>query len=243
MRIVNKSKQIISRLKEHYLFKSDAELARFLQIPATTLSSWKSRDSIDTDYIYSKCVGMNAEFLQTGGGPIFKKGVQPHAAEPIGEYTLEKRKIPFYGDVSTIGGINQTIADVSTPHVHPSEWIDAGDWFPDATSAIRHYNDSMVEYPSGSILVLRRVVDRRLILWGRNYSIETTEFRVTKRLQDGGDDYVLGYSSNMSVYPDGRLIHEPIKIPKETIRNLDLVIGCVTKEFSNGDIPIIRHEK
>lgn len=155
----------------------------------------------------------------------------------------DRKKIPLFDDVRSIGGLNDQIADVSKPHSTPSEWIDAGDWFPEATSAIRHYSDSMVEYPSGSILVLKRVLDKRLILWGRNYSIETTEFRVTKRLQDGGPDYVLGYSSNMSVYPDGKLIHEPIRIPKETIRHIDLVLGCVTKEFSNGAIPIVKYEK
>ena len=86
----------------------------------------------------------------------------------------------------------------------------------------------MIEYPSGSILALKRVEDNRLIIWGRNYSIETTEFRITKRLQDGGEDYILAYSSNESTYSDGRLIHSPIRIPKETIRHIDLVLGCVT---------------
>lgn len=121
-----------------------------------------------------------------------------------------------------------------------AEWIDTGDWFTEATAAIRHYGDSMVEYPSGSILALKRVEDWRLIIWGRNYVIETTEFRITKRLQDGGDDYIMAYSSNTATNPDGSLRHSPIKIPKETIRNIDLVLGCVTKEYSNGPMKIIK---
>lgn len=151
----------------------------------------------------------------------------------------EKKRIPFYDDVASIGGVNSIVAD-NSGHITPSEWIDAGDWFPEATAAIRHYGDSMIEYPSGSILALKRVEDHRLIIWGRNYSIETTEFRITKRLQDGGDDYILAYSSNESIYSDGRLIHSPIRIPKETIRHIDLVLGCVTKEYSNGPIRIIK---
>ena len=87
-------------------------------------------------------------------------------------------------------------SQINSGHIAPSELIDAGDWFPEATAAIRHYGDSMIEYPSGSILALKRVEDNRLIIWGRNYSIETTEFRITKRLQDGGEDYILAYSSN-----------------------------------------------
>lgn len=151
----------------------------------------------------------------------------------------EKKLIPFFDDVASIGGTNSLIADV-TNNGSISEWIDAGDWFPEATAAIRHYGDSMVEYPSGSILALKRVEDWRLIMWGRNYVIETTEFRITKRLQDGGDDYILAYSSNQATYIDGTLIHSPIKIPKETIKSIDLVLGCVTKEYSNGPIKIIK---
>lgn len=174
--------------------------------------------------------------------------IKKYGEEEINKYVQEniidieneaKKRIPFYDDVATIGGANRQVADVSSTG-NVSEWIDAGDWFPEATAAIRHYGDSMIEYPSGSILALKRVEDWRLIIWGRNYSIETTEFRITKRLQDGGGDYVLAYSSNMDSYPDGTLIHSPIRIPKDTIRNIDLVLGCVTKEYSNGPMKIIK---
>lgn len=164
---------------------------------------------------------------------IFKVPTEVIAKPP------QKKKIPFYDDVATIGGTNHLVAN-DNPEAIPSEWIDAGDWFPEATAAIRHYGDSMIEYPSGSILALKRVNDHRLIIWGRNYSIETTEFRITKRLQDGGDDYIMAYSSNVSTNPDGTLIHSPIRIPKDTIRHIDLVLGCVTKEYSNGPIKIIK---
>ena len=149
-----------------------------------------------------------------------------------------KKRIPFYDDVITIGGVNELSADTDNGHSHVAEWIDAGDWFPEATAAIRHYGDSMVEYPSGSILALKRVNDRRLIINGRNYVIETSEFRITKQLQDDGGDYIIAYSRNKDTYPDGHQIHSPIRIPKDTIRHIDLVLGCVQKEYSNGAIPI-----
>ena len=166
-----------------------------------------------------------------------KEEIDKYIQQGIIDMTDIKKRIPFYDDVATIGGYNHLVADVSAIG-GISEWIDAGDWFPEATAAIRHYGDSMLEYPSGSILALKRVEDWRLIIWGKNYVIETTEFRITKRLQYGGEDFVLAYSSNQETYPDGKLIHSPIKIPKETIRHIDLVLGCVTKEFSNGPIKI-----
>jgi hypothetical protein len=70
--------------------------------------------------------------------------------------------------------------------------------------------------------------------------IETTEFRVTKQLQYDGGDTIMAYSSNRETYPDGRQIHSPLRIPVETVRSLDLVLGCVQKEYSNGSIPIIK---
>ena len=147
----------------------------------------------------------------------------------------KKNLIPFYDDVSTIGGLNDRVAN--TDPSSPTEWIDAGDWFPEATAAIRHYGDRMVEYPSGSILALKRVNNPQLIMNGRNYVVETSEYRVTKQLQDDGDHF-MAYSTNRDTYPDGRQIHAPFSVPKGEIRYIYLVLGCVTKEYSNGAIPI-----
>ena len=140
-----------------------------------------------------------------------------------------KRKIPLYDD-PTIGGVNELAANVDDS-ARPTEWIDAGDWFPTATSAIHHYGESMIEYPSGCILALKRVNDPTLLINGENYVIETDEFRVTKQIQDDGD-FITAYSTNRETYPDGRLIHAPFQIPKDRIRHLDLVLGCVIREFS-----------
>lgn len=148
----------------------------------------------------------------------------------IQEQESTGKKIPLYNDVATIGGNNEQVANVDDA-ARPTELVDAGDWFPTATSAIHHYGDSMVEYPSGCILALKRVNDPRLLINGENYVIETDEFRITKQLQDDGD-FIMAYSSNRETYPDGRLIHSPIRIPKDAIRHLDLVLGCVIKRFS-----------
>lgn len=166
---------------------------------------------------------LNTGWLLTGEGDMLKEG--------------GRKKIPLY-DIESIGGYNNMVADTDTQAGRIAEWIDAGDWFPGATAAIRHYGDSMVEYPSGSILALKRVEDTSLLINGRNYVIETSEFRITKQLQDDGD-CIMAYSSNRETYPDGRQVHAPIRIPKTAIRHIDLVLGCVLKEYSNGPIPII----
>lgn len=176
------------------------------------------------DNIKSAFPDLNIEWLLSGEGKMLR------------ENGPKRQLIPLY-DSATIGGYNEKIAEVDVSGT-VVEWIDAGSWFPEATAAIHHYGDSMVEYPSGCILALKRVRDPRLIINGRNYVVETTEYRVTKQLQDDGGDFIMAYSSNKETYPDGRQIHSPMRIPKETIRHIDLVLGCVTKEYSNGAIPI-----
>ena len=148
----------------------------------------------------------------------------------------QKHLIPFYDDVNSRGGLGTYVEDTNTP-AQPAEWIDAGDWFHEATAAIRHYGDSMIEYPSGSILALKQVTDLRLIIPGRNYVVETTEFRVTKQLQPH-TDHLMAYSTNRDTYPDGSLIHSPFAIPLETVRTIWQVLGCVIKEYSGGAVYI-----
>lgn len=174
---------------------------------------------------------INPSWLLTGQGSMLK------TQEPKPE--AKRNLIPLYNDVATIGGVNSMTAPTQGVS-HTTDFIDAGDWFPGATEAIRHYGDSMLEYPSGSILALKKVEDIRLLVWGRNYCIETTEYRITKRLNKSKkQDHLMGHSSNRELYEDGSLIHEPIDIPTETIRNLYQVLGCVTKEYSNAIVEII----
>lgn len=151
------------------------------------------------------------------------------------------RLIPFYDDVSSIGGKNNLVADTETV-TSTTEYIDAGDWFKDATAAIRHYGDSMIEYPSGCILALKEVLDRELIIPGRDYCIETSEYRVTKRLQKGkSNEYITAYSTNKETYPDGRMVHEPFDVPWRAINNISLVLGYVVKK--NGGTMVFNSNK
>lgn len=99
--------------------------------------------------------------------------------------------------------------------------INVGSCFPKAEIAMRNMNDSMVEYPIGCILVMKRVMDMKLLMPGNNYLVETKEFTIVKRLQKGKDDaHIALYSSNVSTYPDGRMIYEPFEIPIESIKRM-----------------------
>lgn len=166
----------------------------------------------------------NLKWLITGNGPPLKIE-HPDAFEET------YPPIPFYPDVMSIGG---TSIATTTNTYHP-EQINPGAWFPGATAAIRHYGDSMQEYPSGSILILKEVNDlTHGLIPGQNYVLEYGNDwnRITKRIQKKGK-HIIAHSTNPTTYPDGTLIHQPFKIIK--IHRAWHIIGCIIKmENSNG---------
>jgi len=180
--------------------------------------------------IIENCPEINPEWLLVGNGEMLKSEKDPIVSH-------KKNMIPLYEDVQTIGGMQQTAS--LEPVYNSSVEIDAGGWFNGATAAIRHYGDSMVEYESGCTLVIRELIDKNEIIWGRNYVVETDEMRITKKIANYDDNHIMCYSTNYDTYPDGALIHQPIKINKEKIRQLSRVLGSVNKEESTGKVALV----
>ena len=182
---------------------------------------------------------LNIEWLIKGEGEMLNKGdniinssgansanaINGNAIILNSDKTDDRKRIPFYDNTDSFGRTKMMAENPDT-----AKQIDAGYFFTDATSVIRHYGKSMIEYPDNSIVMLKRIVNKDLIIWGKNYCIETAEFRIIKRLQDGGDDFILAYSSNDEVYPDGTLVYPPIKILKSSITHIDVVLGYLIKE-------------
>ena len=57
---------VLDRIKEHYALKGNTELARFLGVAPNTVTNWYSRNSFDLDIIYTKCEGVDLNWLFTG---------------------------------------------------------------------------------------------------------------------------------------------------------------------------------
>ena len=183
--------------------------------------------------ILENCPDINPVWLLSGKGEMLKSdneeklGVQFYYPENL---PSGKRLIPLYDDVSTIGGKLYRSANMDG-NAYPSEWIDPGDWFRGVTHAIRHYGDSMIEYPPGSILALKEVKECRLIVPGKDYVIETSEDRLTKKIQLGNDEtYIRAHSTNYETYPDGTLVHQPFNILLSDAMRIFEVLGYVVKK-------------
>ena len=189
--------------------------------------------------IKSVCTDLNSDWLLTGEGKMLNYDDETLQNNDIDEEeNSSSRLIPFY-DAETSGGYNGIVGS-STSEAEMVGYIQAGGWFDSKeTAAIRHVGDSMVEYPSGCILAVREVTERRLLVPGRNYVIETSEFRVTKRVQRGSSPNTIAlYSSNDETYPDGRLVHEPFEVEFEDIRRIYSILGYIVNQ--SGEFRLIK---
>lgn len=181
--------------------------------------------------ICSQFPDLNRDWLLYGEGEMLKEK-QENKTENRG------RLIPFY-DVETTGGYQGEVAS-STNEAELIGYIQPGGWFDGKeTAAIRHVGDSMIEYPNGCVLAVREVTDRHLLVPGRNYVIETSEYRVTKRVQRGSRKGVIAlYSTNQEKYDDGHLVYEPFEVSFGDIQRIFSVLGFVVNQA--GEFHIIK---
>lgn len=187
MSITIDKKLILNKIKKEYGFNTDTSFADFLGIKPTTLSSWYSRNTFDFELIYSKCVGVNADFLFTGIEPI--KNIQATLMslnEPSGIYRLktdnniDNQSIPLY-NLEASAGIVTLFKD--NHEIEPIDYIQIPN-LPKCDGAVHISGDSM--YPllkSGDIVMYKQVHDiKDGIYWGEMYLVS---------IQDNGDEMVM----------------------------------------------------
>lgn len=218
----------------------------FIKFKGITMKSFENQCNLSTGYVTSMRKGfgrvklsnvltaypeLNRDWLLYGEGTMLNDPDIVEEDEDIG------RCIPFY-DVETTGGFNGHVSDSSEGAI--VGYIQPGGWFGGSeTAAIRHVGNSMVEYPDGCVLAVKQVNDIRLLVPGRNYVIETREYRVTKRVQRGNrPNTIMLYSTNTDKYEDGRLIHEPFEVELDDVVHIYSVLGYIVNQ--SGEIRIIK---
>lgn len=79
-------------------------------------------------------------------------------------------------------------------------------------------------FSSGDILACRKIEEIRFIQWGKVYVIDSSQGQLVKMLfQDERADCLLCVSENAKEFP-------PFSIPRNDIRSLSTVIGCIRLE-------------
>lgn len=178
---------------------------------------------------------LNQSWLLTGEGEMLKSdSPETCSRDRISDVGM----IPFY-DAETTGGYNGRVSTTDSVNEIVG-YIQPGGWFAGReTAAIRHVGESMTEYPDGCILAVREVLDRNLLVPGKNYVIETSEYRVTKRIQHGSTkDSISLYSTNQEKYEDGRLVYEPFEVMLSDIRKIFCVLGYIVNQ--SGEFKLIK---
>lgn len=222
-------KEIIGKIKYEKKLKQE-DVAELLGIKNPYLSGMTNGKYPVTENVLRK-------ISEIFGVTIESNFIFPHNEESA--KTQKQNMIPLINDVVTIGG-SDMVAEPDS-ECHSVDYIDKGDWFPDATAAIVHYGSSMIEYPQGCILAVKKMNDISLIVPGKDYVIETCEYRVTKKIQTCQDEaYFMAYSTNHEKHPDGKLIHEPFRVPWNAVISLYLVLGYIVK--INGETAIYRNK-
>lgn len=140
-------------------------------------------------------------------------------------------KIPFY-DSAVMGGL-AILAD-QTPVEQPTEMIEPGTWFKQASGALRVYGHSMFpKYPSGCIVAFKVSTGDvpSVIVWGEDYVIELEDRRILKRVEKGEDrESIRAVSYNVN--KDQKYVYDPIDIPRKEIKRMYIVLGKVELEAS-----------
>ena len=214
----------------------------FIKYKGLTMKEFESLADLSTGYVTSmrKSFGeqklsnvlkafpeLNRDWLLYGEGEMLKPEKPQEEIKEVSFEDAHKYQkgdlIPYFAETFTRGGLTDRQAPMNIEE-HETSYINAGSIFSRATSAIKHVGDSMIEYPSGCILFCRQVENPSLLVNGSSYVIETTEYRVTKKIHDKGN-FIRAFSTNEKKFPDGSLIYEPFDIPKTEIIRMHQILG------------------
>ena len=93
----------------HYTSGNKAKFATLLGVSAQTISAWGTRNTFDSELIYTKCVGLSSEWLLTGEGSMLRTDDMP-PPKPILSINQEYKGAPYY-NVDFIGGFEFVFND------------------------------------------------------------------------------------------------------------------------------------
>lgn len=219
------SKEIIKRLKIGLGQSSDNALADALGVSKTTLSNWKSRNSLDFPLVFSLCEHISLDWLLTGKGNMLKsdtdKPIEVHKTSAGPSKSSNKQKgIPLI-PIEAVAGFPAADSDgvylEDCDHYTIPEFEAKG-----ANFLIRVSGDSMIPlYNNGDIIACRKISDILFFQWGGIYVLDTSQGALVKRVEEceKNDECILCVSENPRF--------KPFQLPKSDIRSLSTIIGLV----------------
>lgn len=214
-------KERLLALIDHFANENKTQFAGMIGVSPQGLSTWISRDTFDTERIYSKCVGVSPHWLLTGEGPMLEN-INPQrnieSAHHVSENSNEGIPlIPLSAMAGAFTGDTSVMEYECERYVIPA--------FKGADFLIQVKGDSMQPtYYSGDLVACQRVPLNDLFFqWNKTYVLDTAQGPLIKRIMPGSDSsHVLIVSDNDS-YP-------PFELSKSQFHGVALVRGLVRLE-------------
>lgn len=72
---------MLKAMINHYTNGNKAKFANLLGVSAQTISAWGTRNTFDSELIYTKCVGVSADWLLTGEGSMLRDNKIPEESK------------------------------------------------------------------------------------------------------------------------------------------------------------------
>lgn len=216
-------KERLLALIDHFANGNKTQFAGMIGVSPQGLSTWISRDTFDTERIYSKCVGVSPHWLLTGEGPMLEndntgcqRQIEPahHVPDNVQEGIP---LIPLSAMAGAFTGETSVMEYECERYVIPA--------FKGADFLIQIKGDSMQPtYYSGDLVACQRVPLNDLFFqWNKTYVLDTAQGPLIKRIMPGSDSsHVLIVSDNDS-YP-------PFELSKSQFHGVALVRGLVRLE-------------
>lgn len=217
-------KERLQMLIEHYANGKKSQFANMLGVKAQTINTWISRDTFDTELIFSCCEGVNAEWLITGKGEMLKEkeikqnaNVELHVATKTENPNEGIPLIPIHAMAGAFTGEAQVLECDCERYVVPA--FKGADFLIPVKGVSMH-----PRFSSGDIVACKRLnMNNIFFQWNKVYVLDTDQGALIKRLKPGSDkDHVLVVSDNASF--------DPFELDVHNIYNVALVIGVIRLE-------------
>lgn len=213
------SKEIIERLKIGMELSSDNALADILGVSKTTLSNWKSRNSLDFPLVFSLCEHISLDWLLTGKGKMLKSNAQEdEEAAPKISYNPQVGQ-PYY-DVDFLAGFDEVFnSQVSIPacNVVVPGFTRVSLW----CNVTGHSMEPQINH--GDMIALRECTVRD-IQYGEVYAVVLDTIRTIKIIRKGSSPKVLRYIPVNEKYDEQEFEIERIIKVYEVVGNISKFI-------------------
>ncbi len=219
------TREILERAKAALDITSDMKLAELLGIKKSTLSNWKSRNSIDYEILFAKCKHINYNWLITGEGDMFNS-VTPVSVDKRfnlrTDHNVTSQDIPLY-DFDASAGL---VAIFNSHNVQPEDYLRIPN-LPPVDGAIYVRGESMSPLlKSGDIVMYKKKeVSMDSILWGEIYLLsfnyDGDSYTAVKYLQKSDEPDKIRLTSFNQAFA-------PKDIPLSSVTALALVKASLT---------------